>query len=149
MQIAAKESTQRKRPFRKNSPPRIIVLDDEDCLLQLYPLLIRTWRRDAEVTAFADSEAALEELTKREPDLLITDLGRPRMNGYEMLPLLAERGARFPILVVSGQASEDNVRRFSDLPLNLSFFPKPMLPDQLVGQLVRFLGTGDIRESLA
>ena len=59
------------------------------------------------------------------PDLLITDMARGGLNGWKMLPLLARRKVEFPILVVSGTASEEGVREFAGPELNISFMNLP------------------------
>jgi CheY-like chemotaxis protein len=53
--------------------------------------LILSKFKHAALQTFQDGRTAWEELSRADPDLLITDMIRGGMNGWEMLPLLARR----------------------------------------------------------
>ncbi len=110
---------------KKARPPRIIVVDDELLLLELYEVLIRACFKNATVLTFDDGERAWQEILRTAPDLLITDMNRLGLNGAKMLPLLARKKVRFPIFVVSGTATEKDVRECAGSELNVSFMSKP------------------------
>jgi CheY-like chemotaxis protein len=91
-------------------PPRIVVVDDSSDVLQLMGSLIHSWFKDAMVLLFQDGETAWRELLRANPDVLITDLQRPsKMDGWEMIRLLAERKVKYPIVVVTGYTKGPNL----------------------------------------
>jgi CheY-like chemotaxis protein len=131
------------RKRNKARPPRILVVDDHWTIRDFLKTIIRHWCADAVVICRAKGEAAWRELQRKQPDLLITDMNRFGMNGYEMLRLLARRRVGFPILVISGLATEEDVQSCAGPNLVVSFLPKPFSFDEFRGELSRYLGAGD------
>jgi phosphocarrier protein HPr len=82
--------------------PRIIILEDERLFVELYDAIIRPAYPQAEIRSFADGYAALEYITKHEPDLFILDYAHPGMNGAEVLKRLSDSKARFPVIFAPG-----------------------------------------------
>jgi DNA-binding response OmpR family regulator len=115
--------------IKRAKPLRIILLDDEPMLLELLEHLILMSCKDATVLKFNDGDKAWQEILRIVPDLLVTDMNRLGLSGYEMLPLLAGKKVRFPILVLSGTADERSITdRFGSeflRSLNVSFMNKP------------------------
>jgi DNA-binding NtrC family response regulator len=104
--------------IRKN-PPRFIVVDDEPLFLDLYETIIQNRFKDAIVLKFAAGEPAWLEMLRTTPDFLITDLERQsKMNGWEMIPLLAERKVKCPILLLSGSTKGNELHQKVTLALN-------------------------------
>ena len=65
-----------------NRDPRVLVVEDDEEIAQV---LQRSLRLDGyEVRLAADGEAALESAAAYHPDLVILDLGLPRMDGMEV-----------------------------------------------------------------
>jgi PAS domain S-box-containing protein len=64
---------------------------------------------DYEVVAVADGAAALEAAVERRPDLILTDVMMPRLDGFELLGRLREnpRTASIPVIMVSARAGEE------------------------------------------
>jgi CheY-like chemotaxis protein len=124
----------------KQKSPRIVLVDDEEVILMLYQTIVPRCFKNVTLKAFQHRDEAWQELSRADPDLLITDMrndnvpGRTQyfgMSGWEMLPLLADRKAEFPILVVSGSATEKDVRECAGPQLNVTFLRKPFTPSSL------------------
>lgn len=105
---------------------RIIILDDEPMLLELYELMIRGFCKEVTLLKFRDPTPALRELLREEPDLFITDMNHGGLEGREMLPLLARKKVRFPILVTSGTTDEETVKQCAGPELNVFYMWKPV-----------------------
>jgi CheY-like chemotaxis protein len=73
-----------------------------------------------------DGAAALEVLEKKNPDLIITDLLMPRVNGFEMIEFVRkdERLSRIPILVYSAMAEPNIIEKSMKLGATM-FVTKP------------------------
>ena len=76
------------------------------------------------------------DIASMRPDLLITDLAMPGVDGIEMLKALKRNPqlAEMPIIVISGLAPEAIAAR-GGLPLHASLLPKPVNFDWLHGYL--------------
>jgi CheY-like chemotaxis protein len=83
---------------------RVVVVDDEPEILGIMEDVIPGWFKKATVLTFRSGDKAWEELQREDPDILITDILRPDdvMNGWVMIPLLAEKKVKYPIVVISG-----------------------------------------------
>lgn len=61
--------------------PRVLVVEDQDDLRQLLKNLLEP---EYEVTTAPDGRAALDEITKAPPDLVVSDIMMPRLSGTEL-----------------------------------------------------------------
>jgi CheY-like chemotaxis protein len=80
----------------------LIAEDDED----IGALLLRMFRKTRfTVSRTADGIEALRVIREAPPDLLLTDIGMPRMDGWALIREVRsdERSAEIPIAVISGQ----------------------------------------------
>jgi signal transduction histidine kinase/CheY-like chemotaxis protein len=86
---------------------RILVADDNsDMRAYLTRLLAaQAW----EVQAVADGRAALDAVRRRPPDLLLTDVMMPQMDGFQLVRALRqdEATATLPIVVLSARAGRE------------------------------------------
>ncbi len=62
---------------------RIVVVDDDPDTLNLLVLILHHY--EAEVTAVASVREALEAIAKIKPDLLLSDIAMPEMDGYTLI----------------------------------------------------------------
>lgn len=80
--------------------PRILVVEDD---VQFREMLVQMLRLDLhDVTVAVDGLEALALLEHSRPDLIITDILMPKMDGVETIVELARRGYEIPIIAVSG-----------------------------------------------
>ena len=77
---------------------RILIVDDEPQITRVLRMSLQN--SGHEVTIARDGVAALEEFLKEEPDLVITDLAMPGMDGIELTREIRER-SQVPIIVLS------------------------------------------------
>ena len=83
--------------------PRIVVVDDEPQITRVLRTSLNAQGYDIRVAN--DGETALEIMKDFSPDLVITDLAMPNMNGIELCRRLREI-SQVPILVLSVRGEE-------------------------------------------
>jgi hypothetical protein len=88
---------------------RILLVEDEPDVRALTWDLLEL--EGYEVTAVADAERALEAAAASPPDLLLTDVVMPGMNGIDLAAELARRMPGLRVLFVSGYAEDAPERR--------------------------------------
>jgi pilus assembly protein CpaE len=88
---------------------RVLFVDDEAQIRKL----LSTWltRHGYEVTVANDGWEALKAVRTRAPDLVITDVNMPNMNGLELTRRLRadHRTARIPVIMLSARKQADDV----------------------------------------
>jgi FixJ family two-component response regulator len=105
---------------------RIVMVNDEPGVLKAFELVIGRWFKDVTILSFENGATALEELLITNPDLLITDDRMPVMAGQELCQRLLDKRVTYPIIVDSAwEPTEQWVREFANLGLNVSFLPVP------------------------
>jgi pilus assembly protein CpaE len=88
---------------------RVLFVDDEEQIRKL----LSTWltRHGYEVTVANDGWEALKLIRAKAPDLVITDVNMPNMNGLELTRRLRadHRTARIPVVMLSARKQADDV----------------------------------------
>jgi pilus assembly protein CpaE len=88
---------------------RILFVDDEEQIRKL----LATWltRHGYEVSVANDGWEALKAIRTKAPDLVITDVNMPNMNGLELTRRLRadHRTARIPVIMLSARKQADDI----------------------------------------
>ncbi|WP_306395835.1 response regulator [Telluria beijingensis] len=105
---------------------RVLVVDDDPLMLRLYELEMENWGLDLDIVKANNGFEALIRIGERRPDLLVSDLSMPGMDGFRMIRTLREDAgtAGMNMIVVSGldRATITAMGLPSDIPV----FPKPV-----------------------
>jgi two-component system, chemotaxis family, CheB/CheR fusion protein len=120
---------------------KVLVVDDEvDARDALVSLLERHGAHVRPAASVAEAMAALE---KDLPDVLISDLGMPGEDGYELIRrvrlLPAETGGRLPSLAVSAYATDEHRKKVMRTGFQ-KHLEKPVAPAELVTEVARLAG---------
>lgn len=80
---------------------RVLVVDDEEAILSTSSRILEL--KGFEVRTATDGFAALIELRKALPDVIISDLRMPNMSGFELLSIVRRRFPHIPVIAISGE----------------------------------------------
>ena len=106
----------------------IYVVDDEQNIRELIKSYLV--KEGFAVEVFADGESALEEFSKKKPDMLIIDIMMPGIDGYSLCREI-RKSSQVPIIMVS--AKDDEIDRILGLELGSDdYISKPFSPRELV-----------------
>ena len=111
--------------------PRILVVDDEPQLTRVLRTGLKS--RGYDVRAAADGLAGLEAFTDWHPDLVITDLAMPNVDGLELTRRLRAI-SQVPISVLSAKGEEKTKVEALDLGAD-DFVTKPFGIDELLARV--------------
>jgi DNA-binding NtrC family response regulator len=81
---------------------RILVVDDDSSARAALGSLLDS--QGYRVDSAPDGQAALERILEQPPDVIVTDLDMPIMNGMELLSELRQQGQDVPVIVVTSAA---------------------------------------------
>lgn len=119
----------------------VLVVDDEPAMLDLYQAQFDEWDIVMDSSFMLSPMEALIDIAGMRPDLLITDLSMPGVDGFEMLRVIKrnQQLASMQILVISG-LSEEAINERGGLPPNAHFHEKPINFDWLRGYVTALEG---------
>jgi CheY-like chemotaxis protein len=128
---------------------RILVVEDDPDTRELLKTILE--RCGAEVRVVASSAAALEEMAVGIPDVLVSDIGMPGENGYELIKkirlLEPERGGRVPAVALTAYAAAADRRR-ALLAGFQTHLAKPVEPDELLAVIASLSSQQDAGSDL-
>ncbi len=91
----------------RNLTPKILHVDDNEDFLSIFFLNYRSW---FDITSVNSAAMALDLLSKKEYDVVITDYDMPEMNGLELLSSIKEIKIETPVIFYTGQGNEEIAR---------------------------------------
>ena len=105
----------------------ILIVEDDEALRNLFKIYFSNWKLQVNVSFAANGFEGLIHLRKRTPDLLITDLMMPNIDGFEMIRHLKKikEYANLDIIVFTG-LSNDEINKRGGLPKDIRLFFKPV-----------------------
>ena len=83
---------------------RVLLVEDDEPTRELYQLEFESWKLPIDCTWMSSAMEALMDIASMRPDLLITDLSMPGVDGFEMLKALKRNIelADMQVIVISG-----------------------------------------------
>lgn len=89
-------------------PPLIITIDDSPFVTRTLQLLLE--KQGYRVQTANDSHKGLELCLVSVPDLIITDVNMPGLNGFQLVEKLRQQGIQTPIVMLTSKHTEEDVR---------------------------------------
>jgi len=113
------------------TPAHLLIVDDDRALAQMLLEILEL--EGYRVSVAADGEAALEQLTKLSPDLIILDVMLPGMDGFEVLRHVRAK-QDLPVIMLTARGEE--AERIQGLTSGADdYIPKPFNPAELVARI--------------
>jgi CheY-like chemotaxis protein len=114
---------------------RILIVDDEPAIAESLSEILRA--AGYEVAMATSGEDAVRDAEKFSPEILLTDVLMPAMNGFELALRVKEMLPNCRLLLFSGQAStaqlaKEESERFTRMGYRFELLPKPLHPDALL-----------------
>jgi CheY-like chemotaxis protein len=132
--FASAQERKRKTQSDGNGCRTVLVVDDEETLANTTVEILNM----AGFCAFVsyDGQTALELAAKLHPDILLTDVVMPGMNGIELAMAITELLPRTHILLISGQAGTiDLMEKAHSEGHRFELVGKPIHPMKLIERL--------------
>jgi two-component system KDP operon response regulator KdpE len=114
------------------APSRVLVVDDEPAIRRFLRTSLRAEGYD--IVEVETGEAALAEVRRRAPDLIVLDLGLPGLDGLEVIRRVREPGSVVPIIVLTSRTDEAGKVEALDLGAD-DYVTKPFGVDELLARM--------------
>jgi PAS domain S-box-containing protein len=122
----------------------VLLVEDDDDSRKLIGTMLK--RHGARVTSTKSAEEALRVFEDELPDVMISDIGMPDQDGYELVRKLrampAEKGGKIPAIALTGYAS----RKDRERALNSGYqqhMAKPIEQVDLIKSIATLIGRDD------
>ncbi|HEY9763464.1 MAG TPA: PAS domain S-box protein [Trichocoleus sp.] len=139
----ASEANQKVRSHQPSldlSGTKVLVVDDEPDTRELVAFVLE--QHGAQVNMAASAHEALLVLPQTKPDVLLSDIGMPEMDGYMLLQqvrrLAPEQGGAIPAIALTAYAAEGDQRKALQVGFQ-THITKPVEPEALVEAIVTLL----------
>ena len=122
----------------KPSLAHILIVEDDEDTLELLQSTFRT--KGFRVTTCQSAQEALEIAPANSVDLILSDIGMPHMDGFEMMKELRQLPTmtEVPAIALSGYVSQKDTRMALDAGFN-AHISKPVEPAELLRTIARLL----------
>ncbi|MDA3785951.1 MAG: sigma 54-interacting transcriptional regulator, partial [Deltaproteobacteria bacterium] len=135
-------------PGKKQALPRLLIVDDDRDMLQMLRTVI-TKKCPCEVEIADSGDKAWSLLDSWRPDVILTDIKMPGLDGLALLPHVKQKDPTVSVLVMTGHGTmEIAVRALREGAYD--FFEKPFDNDHICHALQRSLERTDLlRENIS
>lgn len=124
----------------KTSSPAVLIVEDDDALREALTdtLELSGYR----VVASAHAEAAMDQLSRERPGLVLTDVQMPGMDGHELLRCIKTKAPGLPVVLMTAYGQiERAVEAMRDGAAD--YLPKPFEAEHLAAVVARHLQSDD------
>lgn len=114
-------------PAPASSRYQVLVVEDEPDFRRLFERHLQSWQLPIDLTTVPSGFDALVRIGAARPDLLITDLRMPGIDGFEMLRALQASGEISELEVIAVTAlTEHTIAERGGLPARVTVLFKPL-----------------------
>src|SRR5436305_1690541 len=125
----------------------ILIVDDDTALLQALPQAMYLRMDEIEVDTCDSAQVAVEQISEKEYDAIISDIKMPGMDGLALLTKIQELRPDTPTLLITGYGEHDlAVQALRGGAYD--FIQKPIDRDYLVAALQRAIQTRQLRRKV-
>ncbi|MGB7443702.1 MAG: response regulator [Coleofasciculaceae cyanobacterium] len=142
--ISSSQSTN-STPQQTNDNPdlsnlKVLVVEDEANSRDLLTFILEDY--GANVRAFSSAKEALLSFAQTQPDLLVSDIAMPEMDGYMLIrqirSLPPEQGGKIPAIALTAYARESDRQQAMESGFTF-YLPKPLEPTLLVEMIANLV----------
>lgn len=114
--------------------PRVWVIDDDRSIRWVLDRALR--KAEMHVTCFSNGVGVMEALESEQPDVILTDIRMPGVDGLELLHQVSARYPGLPVIIMTAHSDLDSaVSAFHGGAFE--YLPKPFDLDEAISQIVR------------
>lgn len=128
---------------------RVLVVDDDPDSLDFAAFILE--QDGAFVIALSSAYEALQTLAEVKPDVLVSDISMPDMDGYMLIRQLRtwtpEQGGQIPAIALTAFARNDDQQEALKAGFQMHL-PKPYNLEELIAAIVQLMGTKGVNKPL-
>lgn len=118
------------------STTRILIVDDDLLLRRVIGQVLT--QEGYEIEIAQDGVIALDLISKKPFDLILSDISMPNLNGYEFLEHMNKNDINIPVVFLSGHSDKEAELKALDMGA-VGYITKPIVKDILLFELEKIL----------
>ena len=117
---------------------KILIVEDEESLLKLESILLTS--KGFEVKGVANGRAALEEIQKSHPDLILLDIMLPEMDGFEVCKKIKEdpQTRDIPVIMLTAKKTREDMEKGKEVGADC-YITKPFKSAMVIETIQRYI----------
>ena len=119
---------------------RILIVDDSPIDRRMVEFFLKKGIADVALSSTDNGEKGLDLIVSESPDLVITDLQMPVMNGLELVENIIERGSDVPVILLTGFGNQQMAVQALKIGA-ASYVPKRSIDKNLVATVQNVLSS--------
>ena len=120
---------------------KLLLLDDDEQILELYQELLQTLPSQPEVHVSNSGARAIALLESEPFSLLITDLRMPKMDGLSLISVIRADHADLPIIIFTGLGYDEEMMQAARVAGANGYVSKGLGPSEIYSAVMRVLNT--------
>ena len=139
-QVIAQPAVKNEASASQDRPLKLLVVEDDADLLNLFTMVVEGWDFPVELSTAVNGFEGLVRIGQVRPDMVVTDLNMPGMDGLQMVRSLKrpDSGYEDLVLIVVTALSAGDIADRGGLPEGTLVFQKPV-PFQEIEAIARGL----------
>src|SRR6476469_1808580 len=121
---------------------KILIVDDDHDLLEALGIGLQLQWQSIDVLTATDGEAALTRFFDESPDVVLLDVGLPRLDGFEVLRRIRQVSDT-PVLMLTARGEELDKVRGLEIGAD-DYITKPFSPLELLARIKAVLRRSDL-----
>ena len=126
---------------------KLLLVEDDINLGYIIKSSLEDIFEDYEVNLVSNGEEGLEQLKTFTPDVIVSDIEMPVLNGLEMVKIIRQSNLDLPIIFATGKISSKDVIRGYEVGAD-NYIKKPFMPEELdahIKTLINIKSNGRLR----
>jgi excisionase family DNA binding protein len=122
--------------YSNDAKVRVLVVEDDESTRLMYQAYFDRWSLPLDVVIYASAMEALLDMPAMQPQVLLTDLNMPDMDGFKFIKTLREHKlfASLPVIAITGLTTTQ-IEEKGGLPKDVQILQKPIDMEWLRGFL--------------
>ena len=120
----------------------ILIVEDQNLISLQLQYILQNWAPSTSIVIATNGQEGLVQAQQVQPDLIITDLAMPKMDGYDMVKAIRQEqnGSSIPIIGISASDPAD-IRASAFRRLCNDVIDKPFSPQEVLNKITKLLRT--------
>lgn len=107
-------------------PFSILLVDDDEYACEILRSMLAKKYPHASIHSAENGNIGLECVRRYQPDIVISDINMPEMDGVRMLVSISEIRPDTRVIVVTAHSDSQNLERITSTGINIEFVFKPI-----------------------